>query len=174
MATGTILLDPKSATPPDGSSGNAAPQPIRQQGTETNPKKHAIVYAYDAATAEHLWFRFRMPTDYASGGAVKVQWQANAVTATAVVWASRLGAVTPNDADTPVEHAAAAASTATSSTNTTEARRLTEASITLANLDSVAAGDLVDLVIYRDAANGSDTLAIDAEFVYAAFEYTTT
>lgn len=177
MATGTILLLPESAALPDGSSGNASPGVVRVQGSESNPKKHYLTLAFDAATDEHAWWRFRMPANYASGGTVKIQWQANATTATAVRWGVRIGAVTPSDADTPNEHASATATTAGSSTNTTEANRLTEVSIDCsANLDSVAAGDLVFIVIYRDAdgTSGTDDLAVDAAFVAGAFDYTTT
>jgi hypothetical protein len=173
VATSTIVLPVGAATLPDGSSGNAAPAMERVQGTESNPKKHVLAARFDAATEEFLYWAFRMPADYVSGGAVKIQWGSiTAVTSTNVVWKAAIGAVTPADADTPIEHARAAASSATSANNTTEAGRLTEASITLANLDSVAAGDYVFLCISRDAANGSDTLAEDARLFAASLEYT--
>lgn len=173
MATGTIILPIAAASPPDGSSGNAAPALLRLQGTESNPKKHFVYAAFDAATDEHLWWVWRLPSNYASGGTVKLMWMANAVTSTSVVWGASLGAITPADTDTPVEHANAAATTATTAINTTEARRLTETSIALGNLDSAGAGDVVFLLVYRDADNGSDTLAVDAELITVTFEYTT-
>jgi hypothetical protein len=172
VATGTIQLPVGAATLPDGSSGNAAPGIARIQGTETNPKKHFLVAAFDAAIDEHLWWQFRMPSDYASGGTAKLLWMTNTASSNSVVWGARLGAVTPADADTPVEHASAAASTTTTAGNATEARRLIETSITLANLDSVAAADLVFLLVYRDADNASDNLAADAELIQAVLEYT--
>lgn len=175
MATGTIPLLPGSATFPDGSSGNAAPQLTRVQGTESNPKKHYLAIAYDAATDEHAWWTFRMPANWASGGTVKIQWQANATTSTTVRWGVRIGAVTPADADTPNEHATTTATTGASSTNTTEANRLVECSIDCsANLDGLATGDLVFVVIYRDAdgTSGTDDLAVDASLIAAALEYT--
>ena len=173
MATGTILLSPGSAMLPDGSTGNLAPALLRFQGTEANPKKHFIVLSYDGAGGKELAFwTFRMPADYSSGGAVKIQWMAN-VTSGSVVWSAQLGAITAGDVDTPVEHAAAAASSTTTATNATEARRLNETSITLGNLDSVTAGDLVFLTIYRDSADASDTMsANDAELIGASLEYT--
>lgn len=172
MTTATIHCPIQGATLPDGSTGNLAPGLVRLQGTESNPKKHLIIAQFDATTAEHLWWTFAMPAAYVSGGTVKLLWMTAAVTSTSVVWCARIGAVTSGDADTPVEHAAAAASTATSAVNTTEARRLTAASITLANLDSVAAGDLVNLLVYRDPADAADTLASDAELVAVALEFT--
>jgi hypothetical protein len=177
LATGTISLLPEAATLPDGTSGNAAPGMIRIQGTESNPKKHYIVLAFDKDTDEHAWWRRRMPANYASGGTMKIQAHANATTSTVARIGVRVGAVTPADTDTPVEHASATATTAAWSTNTTEARRLVEVSIDCSsNLDSLAAGDLVFFLIYRDAdaTSGTDDLAVDWELVAADFEYTTT
>lgn len=173
MATGTILLPPGAAVLPDGSTGNLAPALLRFQGTESNPKKHFLYLAFDGGGNKELsWFSFRMPVDYASGGVVKIQWMANTTSAQNVVWSAQLGAITVSDADTPVEHASAAVSSATTSVNTTEARRLVESSITLANLDSVTTGDLVYLSIWRDSSDASDTCTVDAEMVGAALEYT--
>lgn len=172
MATGTINFSPGAATLSDGSASNAAPAFSRVQGTESNPKKHYMTLAFDASTDEHCTFSFQMPGDYTSGGTVKILWSANSTSAQNIVWGARLGAVTPSDADTPIEHAAAAASTTTTAQITTEANRLNETSITLANLDSVAAGDLVQLIVYRDADNGSDTLAVDAAMINVQFTYT--
>lgn len=171
MATATILLDIGAGVLPDGSSGNAAPAIGRYQGTETNPKKHFLGAAFDASTAEYLWFTFRLPTDYTSSPVIKLQWMANSTSGN-VVWSVRAGAVTAGDADTPIEHAAASAQSNTAAVNGTEANRLVETSIAISNTDSMAAGDLISLVAYRDAANGSDTCTADAVLVAAAFEYT--
>lgn len=175
MATGTILLPVSAGVPGDGSAGNAAPAMTRRQGSESNPKKHFFTADFDAAQDEHLWWSVRMPANYASGGDVKVQAMANATTGTARVGA-RVGAVTPADADTPVEHAQATATTGAWAANATEARRLVEVTLTLANLDSVAAGDLVFVLFYRDGdgTSGTDDLAVDLEVLAVVFEYTTT
>lgn len=173
MATGTLQWGMNAATPPDGSTGNAAPALSKLIGTEANPKKFLHIASFDAATDEHLHFSFQVPQDYASGGLIRLKWMTNSASANSVVWGARIGAVTAADADTPVEHAAAAASTATTAGNATEARRLIETTITLANLDSLAVGDMAFLIVYRDADNASDTLAADAELISVAFEFTT-
>jgi len=171
MPNGTISLMPQSAVLPDGSTGNAAPGMTRRQGTEANPKKHFLTLDFDGAgsTTEHAWWTFRMPEDYSSGGTLKILWMANA-TSGSCVWQARVGAITPDDTDTPMEHAQASAATVTTATNATEARRLNSSSITL-TMDSATAGDLVFLTILRDPSNGSDTLTVDAELIVAALEY---
>lgn len=177
MATGTIPLPVGAAILPDGSSGNAAPGISRIQGTETNPKKHLLGLAFDPSTSEHAYWTFRMPTNYASGGVVNLLWQTNDVGAgEECVWAGKLIAVTATDADTPQEHANTTETTATSGVNTTEANRLISAAITLSagSLDSVAAGDLVTLMIRRAVADAADDLTSDAVLLAVDFEYTTT
>ncbi len=174
MATGTVLLLPGGATLPDGSANNVGPGMSLRQGSQTGKKYHGLTLDFDGAGSgvESAWWTFRLPANYASGGTLQIQWQSNA-TANAVKWQAQVGAITPADADTPLEHALAAAATVTTNVNTTEARRLTESSITL-TMDSAAAGDMVELVIFRDAADAADTNTADAEMIEAAFEYVTT
>lgn len=172
MGTSVLELPISAAALPSGAASNAAPALVMRSGSNSNPVRRFVTANYDPSTANHLWWVFQMPPDYLSGGVVKLKWMANA-TSNAVVWGASLGAVTPADADTPIEHAQAAVTTATTTVNTTEARRLVETTITLANLDSVAAGDLISLLVYRDAANGSDTCTVAAELVSVQFSYTT-
>jgi len=173
MATGTLNLPITSAALADGTASNATPSLKVNTGTNANPKRRFVSADFDASTDEHLWFSFRMPANYLSGGAVKILWMANATSGTAR-WGASLGAVTPADTDTALEHAQATASTAGTAANATEARREVETSITLANLDSVAAGDFVSLCVFRDAdgTSGTDDLSVDAEVFSIAFEYT--
>ena len=173
MATGSLVLLPGAATFPDGSTSNVAAGLTRRQGTNANPKRHFLTLDYDGAgtVAEHAWFPFRMPADYASGGTLKLEWQANATTGDCR-WQASVGAVTAGDADTFMEHAQAAAATVTTTVNATEARRVNTSSITL-TMDSAAAGDVVSICVFRDPLDAADTMTVDAELIAAVFEYTT-
>lgn len=172
MATATINLGIRAATPSSGASSNAAPGITRRFGTESNPVKTFETADFDASVAEHLWWTIAMPQNYASGGTVRILWVANA-TSGSVVWGSRINAVTPGDPDTPLEHASAAATTTTTSANATEARRLNVSTVS-PSMDSVAAGDIVFVLVYRDATNGSDSCSVDAEALSFSLDYTTT
>ena len=172
MATGYIELLPGAALFPDGSANNLAAGLTRRQGTEADPKKHFLTLDFDGAGAmEHAWWTFVMPGDYASGGSLDIYWIANA-TANAVKWQAKVGAVTADDADTPLEHAQAAAATVTTNVNTTEAYRLTKSTISL-TMDSAAAADVVFLTLLRDSADGADTNTVDASVLSCMFSYTT-
>jgi hypothetical protein len=135
------------------------------------PNTAYIYITFDAATNQHLFWVFRMPTDFASGPVLKVQWNISSTTGN-VVWEGRIAANTPGDATTPGAEALAAANSVTTAVNGTTFR-LTESSITLTNADSVAAGDYVILMLKRDAANASDTAAASAILNAVTLEYTT-
>jgi len=172
MATGSILLPIIGATLPDGSASNAAAQFQRVKSSAAAPSLHFVELLFDPSTDEHAYWTFRMPANYASAPVLKLLWKANATT-NSVVWVGKLAAITPTDAETPNEKALGADNSATTAVNATEARRLVETSITLTNADSVAAGDLATLCVFRDANNGSDTCTVDAELVAVTIEYTT-
>ncbi len=173
MATGSILLGPASANLPDGSTNNLGPGMSRRQGSQTGRKAHFLTLDFDGAgNLESCHFAFRMPSNYASDGALKLSWMGNA-TAGDVKWQAQVGAITPADADTPLEHAYAAAASATTTINATEARRLNESAITL-TMDGAAGGDLIEIVLFRDSSDAADTCTVDAELIAAVFEYTTT
>jgi hypothetical protein len=141
------------------------------KGSNTAPSRTGLMASFDAAADRVLWWTWRMPDNYASGGTLKLLWAANAVTGS-VVWSASVGAVTAADADTYLEHAQAAVASTTTATNTTEARRVNATSITL-TMDSAAAGDYVALCLFRDADNGSDTVSVAADLLDgASFVYT--
>ncbi len=168
--TGSIMLPPGAAAVPDGSTSNLAAGFLRRIGTQTGAKAFIFLLQFDGSgIVEGCHWNFRMPQNYVSGGTLKIQWMANA-TSGAVKWQAQVYAITPGDADTPLEHAYAAAATVTTNVNTTEARRLTESSITL-TMDSAVAGDYMDIFLFRDSGDGADTCTVDAEVVAASLEY---
>jgi hypothetical protein len=151
---------------PDGTSGNAAPQVERVQGTAANPKFHAVVLRFDPATEEMAYWTGQLPHEAAASPTftLRLLWASiAAITSTNVVWG----------ADTPIEHAQAAQQTVTSANNTTEAGRAIAASITFTNAqaDGITADDWLVVQISRVAANASDTLAEDARLLSAALTF---
>jgi hypothetical protein len=136
MATATLILPIGNATPPDGSTGNAAPQIERIQGTEANPKKHFLAARFDSATEEMLYWVFQLPHEAAASPAftLRLLWTTiTVITAANVMWGGRISAVTAADADTAIEHAQAAQQTVTAAINTTEAGRVISSTIAFTN-----------------------------------------
>src|ERR1051325_7057466 len=125
MATGSVLFSPGAATLPDGSASNAAPALTRFQGTQATKKVHMLALGFDGSgsTIEAAWWTFRMPTNYSSGGSLKLDWSANATGGT-VKWQAAMGAITPADADTPLEHAFGGTAFTSTAVDANEAYRL--------------------------------------------------
>jgi len=174
MATGTVLLTPEMATPGDFSTGNLSPAQARLQGSQSNPKLHKLVLAFDGAgsVAESVHFNFIVPDNYASGGTLEIIGTINSTTGNVAVMQAQVSCVSPADADTPMEHAYSAAATVSITANTTEARRLLTGAITL-NMDSAAPGDHISIKLFRDPAHASDTHTSDFEYWSGEFQYTT-
>jgi len=131
--------------------------------------------AFDATTLEAVFFRFRA-TSYGSGSlTVSLDWYADTASTNAVVWGAAIAAITPNtDSQDAETDALATASTTTTTHLGTTGQRLHRTTVTVSNLDSIAADDHVALQVYRDAANGSDTLAGDAILVAVSVSWSTT
>lgn len=142
---------------------SAFPAIVRANGTNIPVSG----YAFDAATAESLFFRFRA-SDYVSGNvAVDLDWYADTASSGAVMWGCQIAAITPNTDTQDIEtDALATQNTTTTSHLGTTGQRLHRTTVTVSNLDSLAPDDHVVLCVQRVAANGADTLAGDAILVY--------
>lgn len=130
-------------------------------------------FAFDAATQENIFFRFRA-SGYASGNVnIDLDWYADTASTGAVVWGAQLAAITP-DADTQdIETDTLPAVTTVTDTHLgSVGQRLHRCTITLTGtaLDSLATDDMVSLCISRQAANGADTMTGDAILVLVSIQ----
>jgi hypothetical protein len=126
-------------------------------------------YAFDAATIETLFFRFRA-SDYTSGNVtVDLDWYADTASTGAVMWGAQLAAITANVDTQDIETDALPTVTTVTTTHLgTVGQRLHRSSITLsgAALDSLATDDQAVLCVTRQASNAADTMAGDAILTY--------
>jgi hypothetical protein len=132
--------------------------------------------AYDGAATERAYWKFE-PTNYGSGNLTcGIVWYADSGTTNAVVWEAALAAITPDTDTADVETKAfATASTVTDAHLGTTAQRLHLATITITNLDSIAAGDECWLRISRLPADAADTMtSIDAIVTSVRLSYSDT
>jgi len=138
--------------------------------TGTNFPFAALVF--DQSTDKTCYFFFES-TAYASGNVTaRIKWEAASGTSGDVIWAGQLACITANTDTQDIETKAfATATTVTDSHLGTTAKRLHEITLTLSNLDSIAAGDWVVLKFYRDADAAGDTLAADARLIALQVEY---
>jgi hypothetical protein len=162
MATVRIQLWPGNAEFP----ATNGPQRLNIQGTN-----HPVpVLAFDAATDESAYFTVRL-ADYVGTTlqlGVDIVWGADSATSGDVVWGMQIQAITPNtDSTDPETDGFDTAGTVTDSHLGTTAGREHLVALEMGDTDTDGAvdGDVIKIRIYRDADNGSDTLAGDA-YIY--------
>lgn len=161
MATGTVILNI-----PPGAVDTTNPPGMRFED-------HRWELLFDDATDELCYWTFRLPENYSSAPAIKIQHKAASAATGNAGFDCAIMAVTPGDSadvDTPSFNTDnVGAANATPAT----AGHLDETSITLSNNDSMAANDMVTVRLNRNTAVASDLVG-DIEVVAVSLEYTTT
>lgn len=121
--------------------------------------------AYDASSAETAYWKFN-PASYGSGNITcDVIWYADTSTTSShgVTWQVAIAAITPGTDTTNVESKSfTTPQSASTDLGSTNAQKLMKTTITISNLDSVAAGDEVWLRLTRLVSDSSDDLTGDA------------
>lgn len=131
--------------------------------------------AYDAAGTEKAYWPFRA-LNYGSGNlTAKLVWYADTASSGDVKWGGRIAAITPDSDSQDVETKSfATQTTVTDSHLGTTGQRLHTCSITISNLDSLAADDEVWIEIQRLGSDAADTMSGDAILIGFALEYSDT
>lgn len=147
------------------------PQLIKTLGTNFP----VMGLSFDASTKETCFFEWPA-ISYGSGNlTLEVIWYAANATSGDVIFGAQITAITPNSDSTDVEgDSLATANTVTDTHLGTTSKRLHSCSITISNLDSIAAGDRIWMAFYRDAAAGGDTMANDCVVTDLLLSYSDT
>lgn len=167
MANIRLDLDPEQAT----FLGSAFPQFDKVNGT--NYPVSGL--RYDAAADEAAFWKLDA-FGYGSGNlTLDVLWQAENATSGVVRWGASIAAITP-DADTQdvTTDALTTEQTVDDTHLGTTGKRVHKASITISNLDSIAAEDIVWVRIRRIGSNAADTLANDCWLLQARLTFSDT
>ena len=166
MATVRMFLAPEQAI----FLGSAFPAYVKTNGT--NMPVSGL--AFDTTTQENAFWQFPI-LSYGSGNiTATVYWYADTASTNGVVWGGSIRALTPGD-NVDIETDALATETNASQTHAgTTGQRLHSVAVTISNLDSVAALDLVTVRLSRLTGNASDTLAGDAIVVAVVLSYSDT
>jgi len=134
------------------------------ESSASNPKPNFLIHSADDSSDEGLQWQVVVPALYGTGGTLQVKYYKSSGTTGAVVFAAQIAAVSDDEIIT--SKAYDSVNTVTDTVPST-AGYVTTAEITLTNRDSMAAGDLVNVYLYRDANNGSDTTIGDVNIVSA-------
>lgn len=127
------------------------------------------VLEFDPSTAEYAQVAIVMPSNWNAGTVTaKFHWTA-ASGSGSVVWGLSGRAYADNNA---LDQATGTAQTVTDTLLTAVYEHITSATSAITLAGSPAAGQMVIFQLYRDATNGSDTLAVDAQFLGVEISYT--
>lgn len=158
------LFPASSGIAPSSGLTAAAFSQVQSSGAGTK-KPEWWILSFDAAAIEGRIWQGRIPRGYASTLTVSGQFYMASATSGNVVIAAQIAAVSDGDASTTAKVFASANSATVAVPGTAGTAKAF--SITMTTADSVAAGDWFDLVIYRDATNGSDTATGDMNLTLA-------
>lgn len=130
---------------------------------------------YDASTDEAAFWKVDS-FNYGSGNITcDFLWYAENATSGVVRWEAAIAAITPDtDSQDVTTKALATVQTVDDTHLGTVGKRVHLASVTISNLDSVAAGDLVWVRVRRIGSNAADTMANDAWLLQARLTYSDT
>jgi len=152
---------------PKVTAGCAAATPVEL----TTNKQNLKVLDFDKDTEEHADYTFALPSDY-NGGTMtaKFFWMHAATTTNfGVVWGIEGRCYANDDA---LDQAVGTAQTTADTGGTTEDLYISDATAAITWAGTPAGGQLINLTVYRKAADGSDTLAIDARLIGVQLSYT--
>lgn len=152
-------------------SGTAFPQYVKAEGTNAP----VTGLAYDASTEESAFFRTRA-TSYGTGSwTFIIDWYADTATSGGVTWGVSIAALTSNTDTQDVETKAFATETTVNDTHLgTTGQRPHSVTMTVSNLDSVAADDEVYIKVSRKPADASDTMTGNAILTMLDVSYSDT
>lgn len=164
MASGdTIAVFEATAAVPTATAGAT----IGRRSGGSTPAEQFYILQFDAASDQSADLRDIMPQHYGGGGLTcRIVWGAATATTGNVVWNLAFRSIEDDTEDIDSSHTYTA--NAVTDAAPTASGEYTAAVITFtdgADMDSVGAGDPFILRITRDANNGSDTMAGNAEVI---------
>jgi hypothetical protein len=120
------------------------------------------------------FWKFRAAA-YGSGNLTcKINWYADNATSGVVRWGASIAAITPETDSQDIETDGLTTEETVDDTHLgTTSKRIMTATITVTNLDSIAAGDQCIIRIRRIGSHGNDTMANNACLTMMALSYST-
>lgn len=147
-------------------SPQAAESPTANFPTLDLRNAHPVL-DFDAGTDEATHFTGILPTGYEGGGInVKLIWAATSATSGNVIWEVSIERIEAGNMDIDADSFATAVTASAAADSTSgDTIHTTLAFSNGAAMDSMAAGEMFRLKVSRDANNGSDNMAGDAELL---------
>ena len=168
MATIDMMLPGSAWMSSSDVSGFASAQVQVKQSSGIVPSPRWIEWLFDASTDEHLVTALIVPSNYLDTPVLEVYCKCASATSGIFSMTCQVHAISDGDAVDMDADSFAAANNVTETVPGT-AGHINVLSIPLTNDDSMAAGDFVTLLIFRDVSG--DGVSADIEFIGARFLY---
>lgn len=169
MTTGRVILPIPGGVAPDTSPAGRESYVSTAAPTAGTPPPKGVQYTFDGATDEYWMWNFQLPSDYLSGGVVKLVWAARTVTGD-VLWKAGINSIDPSAEDFGAS-VFNGADFAAASTVPTTMGWVKETTVTL-TATGLNASEQVTIFIGRNASSATDTASGgDALLRAATFEY---
>lgn len=168
MATISMMLPSSAWMSTSDVTSWASAQMQMRQSSATVPSPRWIEWLFDASTDEHLVTAFIVPNNYFDTPVLEVYYKCTSATSGTLSMTCQVHAISDSDSTDLDADAYAAANNATQTVPGT-AGHINILSISLTTDDSMAPGDFVTLMIFRDVSG--DSVSADVEFIGARFLY---
>lgn len=169
MATSELIFDLQDRVDPASNAPGTTTGASAAAATTNAHQLRFFTLDFDQTTDESTAWQFSMPANYLSGGTVYLKWFATPTSGN-VVWKASIYVATDGSSDLDTSSAYNAVDTATTAVPGTSGF-LTATSIALTS-PGIAANNYCNLMVGRDAGNGSDTAAGDARLLAVKFQWT--
>lgn len=167
MATGRLFQAFGAESDPAANAPSTAAATASSGSAPTNGSQLRFrTRDFDPTTDETLHLAFWLPSNYSTGGTLNISWL-TAATSGNVVWKTAWVLIHPSSEGTPTDLDAASFGTVTAQTAAATpgtAGYVKQSALDLA-VTGAHAGDLLRVMLGRDADNASDTCANDARLV---------
>lgn len=169
MATSELLLELANRVDPASNAPGSTTAASAAAATTNAHQLRFFTLDFDKDTDESTAWQFSFPANYLSGGTVYLKWFSTPTSGN-VVWKASIYVATDGSSDLDTSSAYNAVDTATTAAPGTSGF-LTSTSIALTS-PGIAANKYCNLMVGRDANNGSDTAAGDARLLAVKFQWT--
>lgn len=174
MATRNIAI-PAAAFYPTASPASFKSARLQvKQSSIAVPSPRYLEWIFDTTAAEYILCDFIVPQNYLNAPVIKVYYKMTTGIANEITWGAAVATITDDDATDMDADAFVSTGAVASPTVPGTAGYLDVASITLTtgtHDDGMAAGDHINLMIYRDPTVPSSDADSDAEFLGIDFTY---
>lgn len=174
MATRNVSIPPAAFYPTSNVASFASARLAVKQSSGAVPSPRYLEWIFSTTAAQYIVTDFVVPQNYVGTPAINVYYKMTTAVANEITWGCAVALVTDGDAQDMDADGFGSTGAVASPTVPGTAGYMDVAAITLStgtHDDGMAAGDHINMIIFRDPAVPSSDADSDAEFLGIDFTY---